>query len=122
MPKRYGKAERQVRGMAKYANLFAKQYSPDATGVIIHAYRRGTPASGYGIEVIAADGTTIGVYTIGHVRLMAVAERAKRGMATRSSTNMRCTECIFEHYSLEGDDVCIALFCSRCGQPRVFTK
>ena len=38
------------------------------------------------------------------------------------STNMRCTECIFEHYPLEGDDVCIAIFCSRCGQPRLFTK
>lgn len=76
MPKRYGKAERQVMGMAKYANLYAKRFAPDATGVIIHAYRRGTP--GYEIEVISADGSTIGVYTVSHARL--VAATGERGL------------------------------------------
>lgn len=38
------------------------------------------------------------------------------------STNMRCTECIFEHYPLEGDDVFIGIFCKRCGQPRLPKK
>jgi hypothetical protein len=76
MPRRYGKAARQVQGMAKYANLYAKQFAPDAVGVIVHKYPRGTPA--YEVEVLAADGSTIGVHTVGHAKLMLCAERAER--------------------------------------------
>ena len=68
MPRRYGKAARQVQGMGKYANLYAKQFAPDAVGVIVHKRPRGTPA--YEIEVLAADGSTITVQTVGHAKLM----------------------------------------------------
>jgi hypothetical protein len=59
--------------MDKYANLYAKQFAPDATGVVVHKYPRGTPA--YEVEVLAADGSTIGVYTVGHAKLMLCAVR-----------------------------------------------
>jgi hypothetical protein len=38
MPERYGKAARQLLEMDKFANLYGKQFAPDATGAIVHAY------------------------------------------------------------------------------------
>lgn len=61
---------------ARYADAYAKRYAPDARGVIVHSYTRPTP--GYEIEVIAADGSTVGVYTVGHARLMASWEKTMR--------------------------------------------
>ena len=76
MPKRYGRATRHLFRMDKYANLYAKQFAPDAVGVVMYKYPRGTPA--YEIEVLAADGSTITVQTVGHAKLMLCAERAAR--------------------------------------------
>jgi hypothetical protein len=59
--------------MDKYANLYVKQFAPYATGVVIHAYLRGTP--GYEIEVILTDGSTLTVRIVGHAQLISTAER-----------------------------------------------
>ena len=75
--------------MPKYADAYAKRYDPDAQGVLIHSYARGTP--GYELEVIAADGHTIGVYTLAEADLLSkkavsedfLTERASQYQAPR---------------------------------------
>jgi hypothetical protein len=57
-----------MRKLSKYADAYAKRYDPSAQGVLIHSYARGTP--GYELEVIRANGSTLGVYTVGHAQLM----------------------------------------------------
>lgn len=93
------------------------------TGKYAQCFRCGAPSSGF---VPAEDrdvpmGSTMqGIYVPGawddfFINAPSVSEEFDR-------TNMRCTECIFEHSSLIGDDVCIGIFCKRCGQTRLFKK
>lgn len=75
MPIRISKSTRQLQRMDRYANLYAKQFAPDAAGVVIHMYPK---RHGYEIEVLAADGSTLTVLTVGHAQLVSTADRMRK--------------------------------------------